>query len=304
MDRTLILVKPDAFARGLTGEIIARFERKGLTIVGAQAHDVDDAAGRAALRRARGQAVLRRARRLHHLRPAAWRWCSRATRRSRAARQVIGATNPLEATTGSIRGDFAHRGRARTWSTAPTPPSRRAREAAVLPRPLGAMDRSCSPRRSPQRRAILEQLGHRRSRCGPPTSTSSTPATRRRSRRERAPQGARRSPGDARSLGARHRRRARRPDLRQAAPTRRRRARRSSAARRPHARGRGRHRGSPRTARSRDRGRGHRASTFRASTGAALDWYVATREWRGRAGGYAIQGRGRRAGRARSRATT
>ena len=30
MDRTLILVKPDAFARGLTGEIIARFERKGL----------------------------------------------------------------------------------------------------------------------------------------------------------------------------------------------------------------------------------------------------------------------------------
>jgi nucleoside-diphosphate kinase len=32
MDRTLILVKPDAFARGLTGEVIARFERKGLRI--------------------------------------------------------------------------------------------------------------------------------------------------------------------------------------------------------------------------------------------------------------------------------
>ena len=32
MDRTLILVKPDAFARGLSGEIIARFERKGLRI--------------------------------------------------------------------------------------------------------------------------------------------------------------------------------------------------------------------------------------------------------------------------------
>ena len=29
MERTLILVKPDAFARNLTGEIIARFERKG-----------------------------------------------------------------------------------------------------------------------------------------------------------------------------------------------------------------------------------------------------------------------------------
>ena len=37
MDRTLILVKPDAFARGLTGEIIARFERKGLKIVALQA---------------------------------------------------------------------------------------------------------------------------------------------------------------------------------------------------------------------------------------------------------------------------
>ena len=34
MDRTLILVKPDAFARGLTGEILARFERKGLRSVG------------------------------------------------------------------------------------------------------------------------------------------------------------------------------------------------------------------------------------------------------------------------------
>ena len=32
VQRTLILVKPDAFARGLTGEIIARFERKGLRI--------------------------------------------------------------------------------------------------------------------------------------------------------------------------------------------------------------------------------------------------------------------------------
>ena len=32
MARTLILVKPDAFARNLTGEIIARFERKGLKL--------------------------------------------------------------------------------------------------------------------------------------------------------------------------------------------------------------------------------------------------------------------------------
>ena len=67
MDRTLILVKPDAFARGLTGEIIARFERKGLKIVALRHMTVSQRAGRAPLRRARRAPVLRRARRLHHL---------------------------------------------------------------------------------------------------------------------------------------------------------------------------------------------------------------------------------------------
>ena len=41
MDRTLILVKPDAFERSLTGEILARFERKGLTIVAMKHMTVD-----------------------------------------------------------------------------------------------------------------------------------------------------------------------------------------------------------------------------------------------------------------------
>ena len=41
MQRTLILVKPDAFARGLTGEILARFERKGLTIVALEQRTLD-----------------------------------------------------------------------------------------------------------------------------------------------------------------------------------------------------------------------------------------------------------------------
>src|ERR1700742_162019 len=43
MERTLILVKPDAFARGLSGEIIARFERKGLKIVAAKHMTVTEA---------------------------------------------------------------------------------------------------------------------------------------------------------------------------------------------------------------------------------------------------------------------
>jgi nucleoside-diphosphate kinase len=36
MERTLIILKPDAVQRGLTGEIISRFEKKGLQIVGAK----------------------------------------------------------------------------------------------------------------------------------------------------------------------------------------------------------------------------------------------------------------------------
>jgi nucleoside-diphosphate kinase len=106
MQRTLILIKPDAFARNLTGEIIARFERKGLRLVAMKLMTMsrDLAAQHYAEHEGKGfyeelvtfitsgplvamvlegeQAIV-------------------------AARQVIGATNPVEATTGSIRGDYA-----------------------------------------------------------------------------------------------------------------------------------------------------------------------------------------------------
>ena len=84
MEKTLILVKPDAFARGLTGEIIARFERKGLKIVAAQAHGRQRGPGQAALRRARpSKPVLRRARRASSPPARSSRSSSRATTRSR-----------------------------------------------------------------------------------------------------------------------------------------------------------------------------------------------------------------------------
>ena len=41
-EKTLVLVKPDAIQRGLVGEIIARFERKGLKIVGIKMMGLDD----------------------------------------------------------------------------------------------------------------------------------------------------------------------------------------------------------------------------------------------------------------------
>src|SRR5215207_4840800 len=106
MDRTLILVKPDAFARSLTGEIIARFERKGLLIV--------------ALRHMRMTEDLAwRHYAEHEGKPFFGELVEFITSGSLvamvlegyqavvAARQVIGATNPLEAAPGSIRGDFA-----------------------------------------------------------------------------------------------------------------------------------------------------------------------------------------------------
>ncbi|HEY4896350.1 MAG TPA: nucleoside-diphosphate kinase [Solirubrobacteraceae bacterium] len=106
MDRTLILVKPDAFARNLTGEIIARFERKGLKIV--------------ALRE---MTVTRELAELHYAEHSERPFFGElvdfitsgpivamvleGTDAVKAARQLIGATNPLEATPGTIRGDFA-----------------------------------------------------------------------------------------------------------------------------------------------------------------------------------------------------
>ena len=53
MERTLILVKPDAFARNLSGEIIARFERKGLRLAALKQMTMTTRACRAPLRRAR-----------------------------------------------------------------------------------------------------------------------------------------------------------------------------------------------------------------------------------------------------------
>ncbi|HEY7830518.1 MAG TPA: nucleoside-diphosphate kinase [Solirubrobacteraceae bacterium] len=106
MDRTLILVKPDAFARSLSGEIIARFERKGLRLV--------------ALRHMTMTRELAEQHYAEHSeRPFFGELVDFITSGPlvamvlegkdavTAARQVIGATNPLEAAPGSIRGDFA-----------------------------------------------------------------------------------------------------------------------------------------------------------------------------------------------------
>jgi nucleoside-diphosphate kinase len=106
VERTLILVKPDAFERGLTGEILARFERKELRIVAMKHMTVE-----------RELAEQHYAE--HRERPFFGDLVEFITggplvalvlegyEAVKAARQVMGATNPLEAAPGSIRGDYA-----------------------------------------------------------------------------------------------------------------------------------------------------------------------------------------------------
>lgn len=106
MERTLILVKPDAFAANLSGEILARFERKGLRP--------------AALKMMVADRELAEAHYAEHAdKPFFGELVDFITsgplvamvlegpRAVAAARQVIGATDPVEAAPGSIRGDFA-----------------------------------------------------------------------------------------------------------------------------------------------------------------------------------------------------
>jgi nucleoside-diphosphate kinase len=106
MDRTLILVKPDAFRRGLTGEVIARFERKGLDVAALKRMEVDrDLAERHYAEHAEkpffGDLV-------EFITSAPLVAMVLEGREAvTAARQVIGATDPLEAAPGSIRGDYA-----------------------------------------------------------------------------------------------------------------------------------------------------------------------------------------------------
>jgi nucleoside-diphosphate kinase len=106
MDRTLILVKPDAFERGLTGEIIARFERKGLRIVALQHMTMAADMAKQHYAEHEGKPFFGELVEFITSGPLV-AMVLEGDQAVVAARQVIGATNPVEAAPGSIRGDFA-----------------------------------------------------------------------------------------------------------------------------------------------------------------------------------------------------
>jgi nucleoside-diphosphate kinase len=106
VDRTLILVKPDAFARNLTGEIISRFERKGLRIAALKHMTVTEELAKQHYAEHEGKPFFGELVEFITSAPLVAMVLEGAEAVT-AARQVIGATNPLEASPGSIRGDFA-----------------------------------------------------------------------------------------------------------------------------------------------------------------------------------------------------
>lgn len=105
-ERTLVLVKPDAVRRGLTGEVIGRLERKGLSLVALQLRTLD-------------RATAEQHYAEHVEKPFFGELVEFITggplvalvvegpRAVEATRAVMGVTDPVAATPGSIRGDYA-----------------------------------------------------------------------------------------------------------------------------------------------------------------------------------------------------
>ncbi|XWX03612.1 nucleoside-diphosphate kinase [Aggregatilineales bacterium SYSU G02658] len=105
MERTFIIIKPDAVQRGLVGEIIKRFEQRGLRIIGMKFIHMSEA-------------LAKKHYAVHAERPffnALVSYITSApvvvialegTNAVAAARATIGATKPHEAGAGTIRGDF------------------------------------------------------------------------------------------------------------------------------------------------------------------------------------------------------
>jgi nucleoside-diphosphate kinase len=111
LERTLVLLKPDAVDRGILGEIISRFERIGAKLVGmkllassedtAKLHYTEDLAKR------RGEHVRTLMIEMLTMGPiVAMVW--EGVDMVEVVRKLIGATEPKAAAPGTIRGDFAH----------------------------------------------------------------------------------------------------------------------------------------------------------------------------------------------------
>jgi nucleoside-diphosphate kinase len=111
LQRTLILLKPDALDRGVVGEILTRFERVGVKIVGmkillsekdtAMKHYTED------LARRRGEAIRQLMIEMLTAGPIV-ALVLEGIEMVELARKMVGETEPKKAAPGTIRGDYSH----------------------------------------------------------------------------------------------------------------------------------------------------------------------------------------------------
>ena len=105
MERTLILAKPDAVQRGLVGELISRFERRGLKIVGLKLMSVSKALAQEHYKEHVGKPFFQGLVDYITCCPVV-AMVVQGPKAIELARTTIGATNPAAAAPGSIRGDL------------------------------------------------------------------------------------------------------------------------------------------------------------------------------------------------------
>jgi nucleoside-diphosphate kinase len=105
IERTFVMIKPDAVGRRLCGEIIRRFEAKGLRLVGLKLQIVSEALAEKHYAEHKGKPFYPKLMKFIMSGPSiqmVWEGESAVV----VARKLNGATDSLEADVGTIRGDF------------------------------------------------------------------------------------------------------------------------------------------------------------------------------------------------------
>jgi nucleoside-diphosphate kinase len=106
VERTLILIKPDATERALAGQLLARIERRGFKVVGGKLLRVGEALGKEHYAEHSEKPFFGELVKFIVSAPT-WALVVEGEGAIATMRKTIGATNPAEAEPGTIRGDFA-----------------------------------------------------------------------------------------------------------------------------------------------------------------------------------------------------
>ncbi len=106
IEQTLILCKPDAVVRGLVGEIVARFERRGYSLAAVKLVEVEEALAQRHYAEHKDKPFFKGLVRYITSAPVL-ALVVEGFDAIEGCRASIGATNPIKAAPGSIRGDFA-----------------------------------------------------------------------------------------------------------------------------------------------------------------------------------------------------